>query len=142
MPTSANTAGVGLTRRTDKLDLGASLIFTRVRWDNNVTGGNWANNPLNGLGGPPTTIAAYFIPATPVPTVTTDSLELRINGKVAIAPHQALRLAYAYLYMGSADYAYEGMQIGIGTISGVLPTNEQPFNYKVNMVSASYVVTF
>jgi hypothetical protein len=27
-------------------------------------------------------------------------------------------------------------------LSGVLPSNEQPFNYKVHALSMSYVVTF
>ena len=51
-------------------------------------------------------------------------------------------MAYAYLRMTSADWAYEGMQIGPGTVSGVLPTNEQPFNYGVNVVGLSYILTF
>ena len=73
---------------------------------------------------PPTTIAAFFIPATPLPTVTTDTLELRLNGTYAIDAHQSVRVVYAYMRMRSADWAYEGMQIGAGTLSSVLPTNE------------------
>ena len=45
-----------------------------------------------------------------------------------------------FLGMTSDDYAYEGVQIG--SISGVLPTNEQPFKYSVNVIGLSYVVTF
>ncbi len=142
MPTKTHTAGVELTKKTDRVELTASAIFSRVRWNNDVTGGTWANNPLNGPGGPPTTIAAFFIAATPVPPVTTTSGELRLGGKVAVAAHQWLRAAYAFLHMASADYAFEGVQTGVGTISGVLPTNEQPFNYNVNMVSVSYTVAF
>ena len=51
-------------------------------------------------------------------------------------------MAYAYLHMTSADWIYEGMQSGIGTLSGVLPSNEQPFNYKVNAFALSYLVSF
>ena len=34
------------------------------------------------------------------------------------------------------------MQIGPGTPSGVLPTNETPFNYGVHVIGFSYVVSF
>ena len=44
--------------------------------------------------------------------------------------------------MTSSDWMYEGMQIGLGTPSGVLPTNEQPFSYKVHVLGVSYAVTF
>ena len=56
-----NTAGVAMSRQESvgKLDLTANLLFSRARWDNNVSGGNWANNILNGPGGAPTTIAAF-----------------------------------------------------------------------------------
>ena len=53
---------------------------------------------------------------------------------------QSLRVAYAYVHMKSADWAYEGMQFG--SLSGILPSNEQPFNYSVNVVGVSYVLTF
>jgi MtrB/PioB family decaheme-associated outer membrane protein len=137
---AANTLGLGLTGKVGNLDLTGNFILTRARWDNNVSGGNWANNILNGPGGPPTTIAAWFIPATPLPTVTTDSAELRLNGKYTIGKGQSVRVSYAYLHMKSADWGYEGMQFG--SLSGVLPSNEQPFNYTVNVVGVSYVLNF
>jgi len=34
------------------------------------------------------------------------------------------------------------MQMGMGTPSGVLPTLEQPFNYDVNIVGVSYLLSF
>ena len=46
------------------------------------------------------------------------------------------------MHMKSSDWAYDGMQTGLGTIAGVLPTNEQAFNYNVNIIGASYIVTF
>jgi MtrB/PioB family decaheme-associated outer membrane protein len=122
------------------LDLTASVIVSRARSDNNVTGGNWANNLLNGPGAAPTTIAAFFIAATPLPTVTTDSAELRIGAHYAITKAQALHVVYDYMRMSSADWAYEGMQFG--SMQGVLPSLEQPFNYSVHVVGVSYVLMF
>ena len=68
-----------------------------------------------------------FISATALPAITTNTAELRLNGKYAIRTGQSLRVAYAYLRMRSDDWVYEGMQFG--SLSAVLPTNEQPFNY-------------
>ena len=44
--------------------------------------------------------------------------------------------------MRSDDYAYEGLQIGEGTIVNVFPTNEKPFNYGVHSFGVSYVYGF
>ncbi len=135
-----NTLGFGLRKQASRLDLTGNLILTWQRWDNNVSGGNWANNLLGGLAGAPTTIAAYFIPATPLPTVTTDTVELRLSGKYAISTRQSVRVAYAYVHMSNADWMYDGMQLG--SLSAQLPTYEQPFNFGVNVVSVSYILNF
>lgn len=144
MADKVNTAGAALRGKgfSGKLDVTANLTLSRARWDNQVGGGSWTNNILNGPGGPPTTIAAYFIPATALPTVIVDSSELRADARYNLAAHHTLRVAYSYLHMKNVDWMYDGMQIGAGTVSGVLPTFEQPFNYGVNIVSASYVMSF
>jgi MtrB/PioB family decaheme-associated outer membrane protein len=136
----AHTVGVGLRKRAGSFDLLGNLILSRARSDTSVPGGNWANNILNGPGGPPTTIAAFFIAATPMPTITTNPGELRLSGRFAIDERQSVRLDYSYLRMRSNDPAYEGMQIG--SQSGVLPTGEQPFNHGVNIFGASYILVF
>jgi len=122
------------------LDVSGNFVLSRARSDNNVTGGNWANNLLVGPGAPATTIAAFFIPATPLPTVSTDSLELRLNGMYHLKPSQTLHFIYTFMHMTSDDWAYESMQLG--SAATILPTNEQPFNYSVHVVGVSYVVTF
>jgi hypothetical protein len=107
-----------------------------------VSGGSYANNPLALPGAAADTAAAIFIPATPLPAVTTHTGEVRLNGTYSVTNTQALRLLYSYLRMESADWMYEGMQMGAGTPGGVLPTLEQPFNYHVHILGMSYVVTF
>ena len=138
-----NSAGLAWNAKEvwdSKLDVTGNVTLSRARSDNNVTGGNWANNLLVGPGAAPTTIAAYFIAATPLPTVTTDSAELRVSGRYTINKGQAVRVVYTYMRMSSADWAYEGMQFG--SMQGVLPSNEQPFNYSVHVVGVSYVLAF
>jgi hypothetical protein len=122
------------------LDLSGNVIMTHVRSNNDVTGGNWANNPVNGPGGPPTTIAAFFIPATSLPTVSTDTAELYFNGTYRIGTHHSVHVLYTFMHMSSTDWAYEGMQLG--SLSTALPTLEQPFNYNVHAIGATYVLSF
>ena len=136
----ANTLGFGLKKQASKLELTGNLILTWQRWDNNVSGGNWANNLLDGPGAAPTTIAAYFIPAIPLPTVTAETVELHLNGKYAISTRQSVRVAYAYLHMSNADWMYDGMQLG--SLNSVLPSSEQPFNHAVSVVGVSYILNF
>jgi hypothetical protein len=138
----ANTIGFTLAKKTAKLNVSSDGLYTRARSTNDFTGGSWANNALALPGAPAGTIAAFFIPATSLPVVTTESFELRLHGTYLIVPHQSIHVVYAYLWMKSADWAYDGMQIGAGTVSGVLPTNETPFNYGIHVIGVSYVIGF
>ena len=137
-----HTAGFSVAKKTDKVTAGGDLIYARARSTNDVTGGTWANNPLALPGAPAGTIAAYLIPAAPLPVVSTDTVDFRLNGTYAVGSRQSLRIVYDYMRMRSADWAYDGMQIGSGTPSGVLPTQETPFNYGVHVIGVSYVIAF
>jgi MtrB/PioB family decaheme-associated outer membrane protein len=137
-----HTVGFTLARKKAKLDLTGDLIFARARTTNDVSGGNWANNPLALPGATAGTVAAFFIAATPLPAVTTDTAELRVNAKYTVRANQSLRVVYSYMRMRSVDWAYDGMQIGAATLSGVLPTNETAFNFGVHVVGVAYVIGF
>ncbi len=141
MRDKATTFGLALNKKnlmSGKLDLTANLIFTRAWTDNNPTGGNYANNPFAGIAGAPTSaIAAFFIPGTALPTVTTDTTMLRLNGTYVIDKATSVRLLYAYARMKSADYAYTSMQDG--AIAGQFPTFETAPTFAVHVVGASWI---
>jgi MtrB/PioB family decaheme-associated outer membrane protein len=137
-----HTVAAGLTQKAGGVDLTGSVLLSRARADHGFTGGTWANNILIGPGAAPTTIAATYIPVQALPTVTTDAAELRLNGTYALTARMAVRLGYAYLWMQSDDYAYEGLQTGATTIINVLPTNETAFNHGVHIFGASYIFRF
>lgn len=63
--------------------------------------------------------------------------EARLGGQYAIDKTSAVRVLYWYQDLKSNDYIYDGMQFG--TLTNVMPTNEQPFNYNVNVVGVSYI---
>ena len=130
-----------------KLDVNGSLSLSRARSTNDVTGGNYANNPLL-LAVPAApavnpnlnSTAAYYISATPLPVVTTDTVEVKIAGRYALTKDSAVRVGYRYQHMTSTDWSLDGLQIG--GLAGVLPTNETAPNYTVHTVSVSYQYSF
>lgn len=143
MRDKVDTFGIALKKNglmSGKLDLGGEVLYNKARTDYTPTGGNYANNPLAVAGAPAGTIAAFYIPATPLPTVSTDTIEVRLNGKYAINKTSAVRLGYSFLHMKASDWAYEGMQYG--GLSGALPSNEKAPNYNVHVVAVSYTYSF
>jgi hypothetical protein len=146
MRDKVDTLGLSLKKKglmAGKLELVGDVVFTRARTDNNVSGGNYANNPAavaNAAGAAGST-AAYYLAATALPTVTTNTTELKLSGQYTIDKSAAVRVGYTYQHMKAVDWAYDGMQVG-GGLTGVLPTNEQAPNYTVHVVGVSYLYTF
>ena len=124
-----------------RLDLLGDLVYTHARTNNDVKGGQYVNNPFAAAAPAPVlpagTPAVFFIPGAALPTVTTKTVEFRLSGQYAIDPQSAVRVAYWFQRLTSNDYTFEGMQYG--TITSVIPTNEQPFNYRVHVVGVSYL---
>jgi MtrB/PioB family decaheme-associated outer membrane protein len=140
MHDKVDTFGAGLRYKgamAGRLDLGGDLVFTRARTNNGMTGGTYANNPFAVAGRPAVSPAAIFIPAADLPTVTTNTTELKLTGQYGIDSMSAVRLLYWFQRLRSTDYAFDGMQFG--TITSVIPTNEQAPNYKVHVIGVSYI---
>jgi len=123
-----------------KLRLGADLSYARQTTDIGVSGGSYANNPLAVAGAPAGTIAAFFIAAQNLPTVTVKTTTLRLNGQYQIDKRSAVGALYIYSRMSGVDWAYDGMQFGTGT--NYLPTNETAPNYTIHVVGLSYTYRF
>jgi MtrB/PioB family decaheme-associated outer membrane protein len=144
MRDKVDTLGVTLTQKrlmSGKLDLKGDLVFSRARTDIGVTGGSYVQNPaLVAAGGQTTAVAFYYIPASALPTVTTNIIELKLNGKYQIDKTSAVRLGYTYTHLKAVDWAYDGMQFGTGT--NYLPTNEQAPNFTVHTIGAAYLYSF
>jgi MtrB/PioB family decaheme-associated outer membrane protein len=143
MQDKADTLGVAVKKQgfiSSKIDLRGNADYTRTRTTNDVRGGSYANNPLAVVGAPVGTVAAFFIPATPLPEVSSDTIAVRISAKYAINDDSSVRFGYAYQHLTVADYAYDGMQYG--GLVGVLPSNEKVPNYTVHVVGMSYTRTF
>jgi hypothetical protein len=124
-----------------RLEILGDLVYTNARTDIGVAGGSYANNPF-ALAAPapalgPGVPAVFFIPAANLPTVTTKTIDVRLAGQYAIDKASAVRLLYWFQHLDSSDYMYDGMQFG--TLTNIMPTNEQPFHYNVHVVGLSYI---
>lgn len=143
MRDKVDTLGLAFTQKNlagGKLDLSGGLTYSQARSDIGVSGGNYVNNPLAVTGAAAGTVAAYYIPATALPTVKTETTEFKLNGRYALSKQQALRVGYTWQHLKATDWAYEGMQIG--GLAGVLPTSEQAPTYNVHTIGLAYLYSF
>ena len=138
-----DTFGLTLTKVglfSPRFTLSSSLVYTRARTDINVTGGSYVVNPLAAAGPQPGGIGNFFLFASAFPAVTTDTLELVLDGHYDIDKKSAVHVRYLYGRMKAVDWAYDGYQFGTGT--NYLPTNEQAPNYRAQAVGVSYIYRF
>jgi MtrB/PioB family decaheme-associated outer membrane protein len=136
---------LGLTLRKSglmagRLQLGGDLSYTRQQTDVDVQGGSYANNPYAITGAPAGTVAAYFIPAQPLPTATVKIVSASVHGQYALDKHSSVGAMYLYQKLEGMDWRYAGMQYGTGT--NYLPTNEQFPAYRVHVVAVAYSYRF
>ena len=140
MRDKADTVGLEFTRKrlmSSKLDLSSGLTWSHALSDVGVNGGNYANNPLAVAGAPAGTVAAFFIPASPLPTVKTDTIELKLGARYAVSKQQTVRVGYTFQHMTSTDWAYDALQFG--GLAGGLPTNQQAFHFNVSTIAVAYI---
>jgi MtrB/PioB family decaheme-associated outer membrane protein len=144
MRDKVDTFGIGFRYKNlmaGRLDLTGDLVYTDARTDIGVAGGSYVNNPF-ALAAPaaplaPGVPAVFFIPAAPMPTVTARTIEVQLAGQYALDKSSAVRVAYWYQRLRTSDYIYDGMQFG--SLTNVMPTNEQPFSYNVHVVGVTYI---
>ena len=148
MRDTANTLGFAFTKKKmlgGKFDLTANLVFTQGQSDVDVSGGTYVVNPqaaaTTALAIANNQPAKFYITADNYPRVTTNVIELRLNGEYRLDKSSTIRLGYSYQNLrSSADWAYEGLQFG--GASAEMATNERVSNYSVHTVGVSYVYKF
>ncbi|HEY4957488.1 MAG TPA: MtrB/PioB family outer membrane beta-barrel protein, partial [Caldimonas sp.] len=80
------------------------------------------------------------IPATPLPTVKTDTIELKLGARYAVSTQQTVRVGYTFQHMTSTDWAYDALQFG--GLTGGLPTGQQPYHFNVSTIAVAYIYSF
>ena len=135
-----NTLGLGFNWKglmDRKLEFIGDAVFSWAKTTTGVTGGTYANSPFAVAGRPAVVPAAFFIPATDMPAVTNNTIELRLIAQYNIDKKSSVRFMYMWGQLHSTDYAYDGTQYG--TITSVMPTNQTAPNYNVSVFGLSYV---
>ena len=134
-----NSLGAGFNWKglmSGKLELTGDVVFSWAKTNTGVNGGTYANSPFAVSGRPAVVPAVIFIPADGLPSVTNNSIELRLVAQYAIDKASSLRFGYGYGHLKSTDYAYDGTQYG--TITSVMPTNMTAPSYSVSVFGLSY----
>ncbi len=98
---------------------------------------NYANATSTGL----TCASSIFLTCVTTPDVVNRMIQFKLTGTYEVDKSSKIRVGYLYQYLNSADYYYNGLQLG-STPSTVLPTNQQPPSYAVNVVAVSYIYNF
>jgi MtrB/PioB family decaheme-associated outer membrane protein len=143
---TAHTAGIALTKKGlagGRVQLAGDVAYSRARTKIAVKGGSYVNNPLALAGAPVLPAgepAIFFVPAADLPTVTTDTVTLRLAGRYLLTRHSSIGAIYLFQRMKSSDYAYEGMQFG--TAATIMPSNEQAPNYRAHVFGVFYSYSF
>jgi hypothetical protein len=143
MQNRTNVYGFSVDRKNlwkSQLDLGGQVTVTHAVDSNNVFGGNYVNNPLAVAGAPAGTTASYYIPASPLPPVLNDVLEVRLTARYAFSKVSTLRLTYVFADMSSSDYAYAGYQLG--GLAAQLPSGQASPHYVENVIVLAYTARF
>jgi MtrB/PioB family decaheme-associated outer membrane protein len=147
-----DSLGLGVKKKGlmgGKLEIGADLLYTRA---NSPVGIN-ANQANTGTG-------AY----SPLPDILSQSDQIKLNAKYTVDKNSAVRFTYATMHLTSTNYAWDGLQTGshtgysaasatngcavgnagcgAGYYNILLPTNEKAPNYRVNVVSVTYLYSF
>jgi hypothetical protein len=98
---------------------------------------NYTSATTTGL----TCASSIFLTCVTTPDVVNRMIQFKLTGTYDVDKTSKIRVGYLYQYLNSADYYYNGLQTG-QTPSGVLPTNQQPPSYAVNVVAVSYIYNF
>jgi methylmalonyl-CoA mutase N-terminal domain/subunit len=145
MKDKVDTVGIVLKQNNlmaNRLDVTGGLTFTRARTDTAVHGGTYIQNPLlTAATGQSAKPAFYYLRATDLPTVTTDTIDFTLRGKYKLDKSSAVHVGYRYQHMKAVNFAYDGMQMTT-VVGNTMPTNETAPNYTVHTIGASYIYNF
>jgi hypothetical protein len=126
----------------DKLDIGADLAYSHAVSPISVSGGAYFGN---GSTAPAPAFNNIFIAAQSFPDITSEYLQLRLNGIYTLDKSSAIRMFYIFGHLKTSDWQYDAYTnsslgpIAIPTFPGIGITSP---DYNVHVVGVSYLYTF
>jgi hypothetical protein len=121
-----------------KLELAGDLTYS-IGKTGYSTQFNYASADTNPAAN--TCSAAYYLTCGNLPDIKNTLVQLKLVGNYKVDKASRVMLGYVYQHLNSVDYFYNTYQYG-STPSSMLPTNQQPPSYSVNVITASYLYTF
>jgi MtrB/PioB family decaheme-associated outer membrane protein len=76
-----------------------------------------------------------------LPDIKSTMTQLKLTGTYQLDKSSSVVVAYVFRRLDSNDYFYNGYQYGF-TPATLMPTNQQPGNYSVNLVAIAYTYSF
>jgi MtrB/PioB family decaheme-associated outer membrane protein len=126
----------------DKFDLTADLTYSRARTPISVSGGAYFGNGSTAVA---PAFNNIYIPAQNFQDITSNYVQLRLNGIYALDRRSAVRLLYVYGHLKSSDWqwdAYTNSSLGVLAIPTLPGTGMTSPNYNVSEIGVSYIYRF
>lgn len=134
-----STVGIGAKQgglMDSKLELATDLTFsfgktvygTQLNYATATTGGLTCSDP-------------HFLTCGDLPPISNKMLQVKLIGKYQLDKTAVVTAGFIHQQLESIDYYYNGLQTG-STANSMLPTNQQSGSYSVNVVTASYSLSF
>lgn len=76
-----------------------------------------------------------------LPVIRNRTIQFKFTGQYHLDKNSLVAMGYLFQQLKSTDYYFNGLQYG-STPSNLMPTNQQPASYVVNVISASYIYNF
>ena len=76
-----------------------------------------------------------------LPDIKTVIAQFKLAGVYAVDKETKVSVRYMYSKLNNTDYYYNGYQTGM-TPSTLMPTNQQPGNYSINLIAVSLIHSF
>jgi MtrB/PioB family decaheme-associated outer membrane protein len=120
-----------------KLELGADLTYSYTDISYNTT----LNYVAQTSPATYTCASPAFNTCGDLPNITSELTQLKLSGSYQVDKSSKVLVRYVYQMLNAADYYYNGYQTG-ATPNTMLPTNQQPGAYSVNLVTVAYQYNF
>jgi hypothetical protein len=85
--------------------------------------------------------STYAITCGDLPDIKNRMLRLKLSSNYQINKASKMALGYLYQHLNTNNYYYSAYQTGSTDVT-VMPTNQQPPNYSVNVITAAYIYSF
>jgi len=120
-----------------KLELTADLTYSLANLGYNTTLNYNAATTTPGLN----CASPQFQSCGNLPTINSEMTQVKLAGFYTVNKSSKVMMRYTFQQLNATDYYYNGYQMG-NTPSTLMPTNQQPGAYVVNVITLAYAYNF